>query len=288
MTRFKYRRPASIKEALSLLTEHGPKAMLLGGGTDLLVQIRAQQKNPAYLIDVKGIPELTFIRRNGNKIVIGSLTTIAEIFKSELIRKNLTMLADACGQLGSTQTRNKATIGGNICNASPSAETACPLLALDAAVETVGPNGERTLDINDFFIGPGKSVLGFDEIVTKIIIPLPENANASCYQKIGRRKAMDIAIANAAVAIKRRGNIFLDARVALGSVAPTPMRSRTSESILKGATWSPELIDEAAEKAFTACQPVSDVRASAWYRCKMVRVIVKRTLQTAWDNAVNQ
>ena len=170
-------------------------------------------------------------------------------------------------------------------NASPSAETACPLLVLGATIKIWGSRGERSVNIDDFFVGPGKSVLCRGEIVKGIEIPFPEGTLGTSYQKLGRRKAMEIAIVNVAVAIKRDENICVEAKIALGAVAPVPMRALKAESILSGVPWTEEAVEEAAVAAAEACQPISDIRASEWYRRKMVKVLVKRGLRDAWNRS---
>ncbi len=284
MIPFRYLRPSSLEEARDILARDG-KAKLLGGGTDLLVQIRAEKCTPSCLIDLKGISGLSFIRSLPGKVVIGALTPISEICSSEVVRLRLPMLAQACGQLGGVQTRNKATLGGNLCNASPSAETACPLLVLEASVTISGKDRERTLSLLDFFIGPGMTALGPLEILKEITIPLPEGRIGTCYQKLGRRSAMEIAITNVAVSVQREGDRCLDPRIALGAVAPVPMRALAAESILKNAVWDLRRVDEAADSAARVCKPISDVRASDWYRREMVKVLVQRALRSAWEKA---
>ncbi len=263
--------------------EKGPTSRILAGGTDLLVQSRSEKVIFTHLIDLKGVEGLSSIRLLDGKIAIGALTPIGEVHKSELVRAMFPVLADACGQLGSSQTRNKATIGGNLCNASPSAETACPLLVLDAAVKILGFKSVRVVSVHEFFVGPGQTVLGSGEIVKEIVIPFREGILGTSYQKLGRRKAMEIAIANVAVAVTRKENTCLESRIALGAVAPVPMRALKAEAILRGAPWTEEALEEAAMSAAEACQPISDIRASEWYRRKMVRVLVRRALRSAWN-----
>jgi len=282
MVPFKYLRPQTLREASAMLVESGPQSRVFAGGTDLLVQGRSGKIAFTHVIDLKGVPGLSFIRLGDDGVAIGPLTTIEQIHASKMIQAKLPLLADACGQLGSVQTRNKATIGGNLCNASPSAETACPLLVLGAQVNIWSLKEERIVGITEFFIGPGKTVLGFGEIVKTIFIPFPEGMSGS-YLKLGRRKAMEIAVANVAVIIKRKENVCLEGKIAIGAVAPIPMRASKAEAILSGAVWSAERVEQASEEAAIACKPISDVRASEWYRRKMVKVLVRRALDMAWD-----
>lgn len=181
------------------------------------------------------------------------------------------------------QTRNKATLGGNLCHASPSAETAGPLLALGAVVHLSGTEGERSLPLEDFFTGPGSTALRPGEILREVTVPLPAEGSGSAYLKLGRRRAMEIAVVNVAVLLQRKEGICHTARIALGAVSPVPLRARAAEALLEGAAWRKPLLEEAAQAAAAACRPISDVRATEGYRREMVRVLVGRALQRAWE-----
>jgi CO/xanthine dehydrogenase FAD-binding subunit len=283
---FEYLEPSSLSEALSLLDQHSKAAKIFAGGTDLLVDMKEGELSPGYLIDIKGIPAQGYVKYDEKKgLRIGALTTIRQIETSRVIREQFPPLAQAAKVLGSVQVRNRATIGGNLCNASPSAETAPPLLVLGAKVKLVGSRGERMIPLEEFFVGPGLTVLD-KEILTEIMVPPPSPHTRGIYMSISRRRAVDLALVGVAVAIvvdPDRGE-WKDVKIALGAVAPTPMRAPKAEKILKGKGIEVNLIEEAAQIASGEAHPISDVRASAWYREEMVRILVQRALEEVSRN----
>jgi carbon-monoxide dehydrogenase medium subunit len=276
---FQYHAPNSLEEACSLMLSVGEKGKLLAGGTDLLVKIKQDVIKPEHLVSLRRIRDLIFIQDDGSVVRIGALTPLQEIADSEVVRRKIPVLAEAASQIGSVQVRNRGTLGGNICNASPAADTIPPLICLDAKIRIKTLNGERETQIESLFIGPGKTDLQAGELVTEIIIPVPEGNAKGVYLKLGRRRAMDISIVGVGgLALFRNGRCET-IRLALCSVAPTPIRAEQAESILKGMIADPNHILLAANEAASECQPISDVRGSANYRREMVKVLVEKAIR---------
>lgn len=282
MIKFEVLEPSTIKEAISLLEKYGSEAMVLAGGTDLIPHLNQRVLNCKYLINIKQIPGLQGISSNQeNGIHIGALTKIRTLEKSPLLKDHCQPLWEAAGLLGSVQVRNLATIGGNLCNAAPSAEMAPPLLALDAQVKIASRNGQRIIPLKDFFLGPGKTALGPFEILLEINLqPLPVGTGGT-YYKLSIRKAMDIAIVGVASVITLEDGVCKNCRIALGAVAPTPIRAIRAEKMLEGQKLELELLDRAAEAAMEEARPISDHRSSAEYRREMVRALTIKTVQQA-------
>ncbi|MFQ5857244.1 MAG: FAD binding domain-containing protein [Anaerolineae bacterium] len=284
---FEYLAPSTVDEALALLSREGAKP--LAGGTDLLIYMRAGIAVPKYLVDLTSLG-LRYVREEAGVIKIGAMTTFAELLDSEVVRRGLPCLAEAIAQIGGVQCRNMATIGGNLCSAVPSADSAPPLLVRDARATIAGHNGERVLALEHFFAGPKKTDLKADEILVEIQVPVLPPRTGTSFLKLGRRKALTLAIVNAAalLSLDADGRTIESARIALGAVAPTPLRARQAESILMGRGISASLIDEAAAAAADETQPISDLRATATYRRAVSRVLVKRALLHAWRRATGE
>ncbi len=285
MRDFDYFLPHSLGEALSLL-DGRPGAKVLAGGTDLIVQMKEGRACPLAVIDVKGVPELnrlTFSRDTG--FFIGAAMPLRKIIDYQPVRTLLPGLAEACSLVGSMQLRNRATLGGNICNAAPSADTAPPLLCLSARAVVAGPGGTRNVPLQEFFNGPGKTVLSEKEILVGTEIPFPRTLSGGAYLRHIPRQEMDIAIAGVAafLVFDEKSGLCIEARIALGAVAPTPVRATRAESALAGKAVTEETIEEAAGEAAREARPISDLRGSAAYRREMVRVLAKRTIRTAWE-----
>jgi carbon-monoxide dehydrogenase medium subunit len=301
MKRFEYLKPKTLDEALALLNQFGKKATLIAGGTDVIVLVKQKNISPDVLISLQGIPGLDQIQYDGT-LRIGPMVTHRAIEKSEWIRKQFSALADAVDVLGSVQIRNVATIGGNICTAAPSADTVAPLLALGAQVKVKGAKSERTIPIDQFFTGPGETVLLQGEILTEISIPSPPPNTGSAYWKHQRRQALDLPILGVAVFLSlNKATVTCpdllcttspistvlhsleedelgckEIRIALGVAAPTPMRATKAEALLRGKKISDELLEEVAETAAKEAQPRDSIRGEAWYRRDMIKVLVKR------------
>jgi len=272
-----YFRPASLKETFQLLTSYSGSAKILAGGTDLLIQQALESSPEIVLISLRDIQELRQIKETAEgEIFVGAMVRHAQVAQSPLVRQYFPALAKASQWVGSPSIRSLATIGGNICNASPSADTAPALLAYDARVIIGSPSGEKTINVEDFFTGPSTTILNTGEILKGFLLR-PKSGWFADYEKLGLRKAMEIAIVNVCVAMamdehKRCSGI----RIALGAVAPTPIRAEKAESILKDKRVTPELIQKCAEIAVEETKPISDIRASADYRKKMVYFLVKK------------
>ncbi len=276
-------------KAISGLTQAlvDPGRMIIAGGTDVLPALR---RGPAdrvvNLVDISQLSDLRFIREHDGCLEIGTLATHTDISRSELVWKHAPALAKACGTVGAPQTRARGTLGGNLVNASPAADTAPPLLCLDSRVKLVSADGEREQPLSEFFCGPGKTVLRPGEFLYSISFDVPSGQWGFEYLKLGRRNGMAIAVASAGVfmALDPAGTINT-IRVAFGSVGPVPVRGRRLESILYGQRPSPELFDSAAAGLEKDISPISDVRAAADYRKMSARVLLIRALESAWKQA---
>ncbi len=277
--RFNYLEPATIKEAVSLLSKYDGKARAIAGGTDLLVLIRGKTIKPEYVVDIGYIPGLDYINYDEKQgLSIGALATIRAIEKSDKLCRIYPVISQAAGLLGSVAIRNVATIGGNLCNAAPSADTAPPLIGLSARARIIGPGGERLVSLEDFFTGPGETVLKAGELLLEIQVPVPPPGTKGVYLKHGR-SAVDLATVGVAVVMAlESGGVCRDVQIVLGAVAPTPMRAKKAEGVLRGKKVEPALVEEAAQVASGEAQPITDVRASAEYRKEMVKVFTRRAI----------
>ncbi len=286
MHRFEYCAPTNLPEAISLLDRYGSTARLIAGGTDLLTALKERTDRPDYLINLAGLPELCFIEYDpADGLRIGAAATVREVEKSALIGAHYPVISSAAATLASVQIRNLATVAGNICRASPSADLPPALLALGASVRLLGPSGPRLIALVDFFTGPGKTVLRPNEILTEIRVPPVRPHSGAVYLKHCPRRAMDLASIGIAAALRLESGCLIEVGIAMGAVAPTPRRAPQAEAILTGQQPSPELIEQAAEAAEAEASPINDVRASAAYRRQMVHVLVRRALQEALELA---
>ncbi|MCL5957871.1 MAG: FAD binding domain-containing protein [Chloroflexi bacterium] len=289
MQTFEYHEPGSISEAVALLEEYAPEASLLAGGTDLLPEMRYGKAQPRHVISLKDLPSLARLRTyDSSALGIGATTTfkMLETAGELLASSYLCTLADAAGKVGSAQIRNVGTVGGNLCHAAPSAEMAPPLLVLDAKIKIADPQGEREIALQDFFLGPGKTVLAPNEMLTEIVVPPAPSHAGAAYLRFSRRQAMDLAIVGVAVAISLTENgSCARARVALGAVAPTPIRVARAEEIVIGQLPTQELVYEVGCIAAEESRPITDARASASYRSALVAVLVRRALEKALERA---
>jgi len=282
---FEHHAPASLSEALGLLSRYGGKAEVYAGGTDLLVAMKKREKTPEHLIDLKRIGEMKGVRLDEKKgIRIGALTTLGELERSTLVHEKFTPLWDAVTMMASPQIRSLGTLGGNLCGAVPSADTAPPLIVLGASVKMVGPNGEREILLENFFRGPKESVLQKNELMKEVFVPQPGDFTSGKYIKLMRREAMDLALVGVAAGVTTDGNrkICKDARIALGAVAPTPIRALQAEETLINREITEARAAEAGKAASVVCRPISDIRSSLAYRCSMVEVLTKRAILEAY------
>jgi len=276
--------PTSLKEAGAIVKDKGTGGRFLAGGTDLLIAVKEKGFTPNYVVDLKRIPGLSGVREESDgSVTIGALTTMREVETSPIVLKKYPFLAQSAAEVGSVQIRNRATIGGNMANATPSADVAPALLVLDAKIKIVGSNGEKTIELEQLFRGPGQTVMTPEEILTTIIIPPSSPALVGEYIKFSPREMMDLAYVGVAVALVLNGGrkSCAKARIALGAVSPTPMRARRAEALLENQIVTEELAEKAGIEAAAESKPISDVRSSADYRREMVRVNTKRALLNA-------
>jgi xanthine dehydrogenase iron-sulfur cluster and FAD-binding subunit A len=284
---FDYLRPTSVKEATAMLAEHGDGARVLAGGTDLLVQMKMERFAPQQLVHIQDIAALKGITTSAGTVRIGAGTTIWSLRNDPRIRAHYPALAEACASFSTTQVQWMGTLGGNLCNASPASDSAPPLLAFAAQAVIEGPDGERRLALEEFFLGPGKTALQRGELLVGVVIPRPPPGTGSAFLKMSRVSA-DIAKANASAVLMREGERIVRCRLAFGSVAPTPMRAPRAEALLAGRAFQSNLIAEAASIASEEVVPIDDVRSTAWYRRQVVKAMTHDALQAAWDRATQE
>jgi carbon-monoxide dehydrogenase medium subunit len=281
---FDYFQPRTIEEAVNLMAKHGERSSVLAGGTDLLVNMKAGRIAPAVVVDIRKIPDLE--RINGQDgLSIGAMIKFCSVERSETIALKYTALAEAAEQMGSVQIRNMATICGNVCTASPSADSPPALLVFDAQTLIFGPSGERLVPLDQFFISSKKTALGLAELLIRIVLPEPPPGLCSAFLKVGRI-ALDIATVNAAVALKRDGGCFRSCRIALGSVAPRAIRSRRAEEALEGQPYSMDLVEYASALASMEVQASKRARlgrSTAEYRKIAIKSLVRDAILRAWE-----
>jgi len=275
VTAYAYHRPRSIEEAFRLQAEC-PGARFIAGGTDLMVRIRSRELRPQALISLRAIPGLSGVT-DGDPVEVGALTTISELIENRLLADRFPVLLQAARRLGGVQIRNAATIGGNLCNCSPCADTATPLLVLGARVRLQSAEGSREIPIEEFFVGPGRTCSPPGELLTAVLLPVQTGDVRAMFRKKGRVQ-MDLAIASTSVLLEMDGAVCKRARIAAGSCAEVPLRLGGAEAILEGKEHTPALAGEAAAEAARAVSPISDVRASADYRRRMISVYVQRSI----------
>lgn len=277
LPKFEYLAPKTVEEACSLLQEHRGKAKVMAGGTDLLPKMKQRRIVPQYLIGLRGIPDLDdIVYSEAEGLRIGALATHRSIVDSPVINEKFGLLATACHKVGTPQIRNMGTIGGNICNAGPSQDAIPPLLALDAKLKLVGLQGERIIPLEDFLTGPFETVLDEAELLTEVQVPTPPPRSAGCYQWLTKITTGDETLVGVAalVVLDSGGGVLSDIRIALCSVAPTPIRARRAEDVLRGKRIEGGLVEEAAQVAAAETMP----RSRADYRRKMTTVLVKRAI----------
>ncbi|MCL5962008.1 MAG: FAD binding domain-containing protein [Chloroflexi bacterium] len=285
MRNFYYFEPTSLAEAGHLLATLGPNARPLAGGTDLVVEMRAGKERVDSLVNLKTIPGLDFIRLDDEALRLGPLVTVSDLRGSSVVWQHAKALAEATAKFGSPLVSNLATIGGNVCRAAPSAETAPPLLALEARLRLVKGEGERIVPVEQFFVGPGKSVLEEGELLAEIIIPRSPGRMGSTYLRYSRRNALDLAMVGVAVFLQaNEDGACRRCRIALGAVAPTPVRMPAAEACIEGSLVDDAAIQRATVTAAGNCCPRSSKRAPADFKREMVKVTLSRALKQAWSD----
>jgi CO/xanthine dehydrogenase FAD-binding subunit len=285
LRRFELALPRNVDEVLRVLSERGPDAKLLAGGTDLLPQMKNGLLKPACVVDLSGVERVRGLQADARSLRVGAAVSARALERDPTTQRTYTSLAESGALVGSVQVRNLATLGGNLCNAAPSADMAPPLLALDAEAVIAGPKGERRIPVADFFTGVRRTVLAPDEVLLELAIPAPGPRSGGQYLRHTPRRELDIAVVGVASQLTLSDGICSKARIALAAVAPVPLRARAAEQALEGKPVTPEAIERAAELAVGAAKPISDQRGSAEYRRHLVRVLTRRTLRTALTRA---
>ena len=285
MRRFEITLPASVDECVKVLAQRGADAKVVAGGTDLLPQLKNGLARPALVVDLSGVPALRALEAGAGGLRVGAAVTARTLERDARVRSGYTALSESGALVGSVQVRNLATLGGNLCNAAPSADMAPPLLALEAEAVIAGPKGRRRVPIASFFTGVHRTVLGPDELLVELIVPAPGPRSGGSYIRHTPRRELDIAVVGVASQITLSDGVCAKARIALAAVAPTPVRATAAEQSLEGQPLTAARIEQAAELALSAAQPISDQRGSAEFRRHLVRVLTRRTLTRALERA---
>jgi len=283
--RFELALPENLDDCLRLLAHGDPETKLLAGGTDLLPQMKNSVVMPKRVIDLSGVARVKILECDAKGLRIGAAVPARQLEQDPRVRDGYAAVAESAALLGSVQVRNLATVGGNICNAAPSADMAPPLVALEAQAVIAGPKGERRVPLSDFFTGVRKTVVGPDELLVEIFVPAPGPHSGGCYIRHTPRRELDIAVVGVASQVTIADGVCAKARISLAAVAPTPVRATTAEAALEGKPLTPELIERAADLAAQAAKPISDQRGSADFRRHLVRILTRRTLTTALARA---
>lgn len=287
--RFEYVAPATLDGAIAALVDGGPDTRIMAGGTDLLVKVRHRMIAPRTIVSLKGIAGLdaiTFDNRKG--LTIGAMALLADVAAHPAIRRRYPTIAQAAGSTANVQVRNMGTVVGNLCNASPSADNAPTLMAMGATVNIAGPAGERSLPLDQFFQGPGLTALETGEIVVSIFVPLSPGGSGTAYLSLSQRGKLDCSAVGVGTMVVLNNERCTNVRIVVGACAPVPMRTPGAEKMLTGKKMSDALIRKAAKKASEETAPITDVRASAPYRWKMVTVLTLRALTDARKMALRK
>jgi carbon-monoxide dehydrogenase medium subunit len=280
---FEYLEPKTVEEALDYLAAYGEKAKVIAGGTDLLVQMKMGKVQPGCLINISRIPALRYlIEERGLRI--GSLTTFRDLERSQVIKDKYTALFEAARSVSSVQIKTMGTVGGNLCNASPAADTSPPLIAFGAKVKLAEKDRENILRLDEFFIGPGEALLSPTEILLEVQVPEVIGNVGSAFLKVGRVSA-DMAKVSCAVTVEREDNLCRSCRIALGSVAERPIRALKAEEMITAESFKEDLAEKVAQKACEEIRPITDVRSTAQYRKEISRILVREAILIAWRRA---
>ena len=283
-----YTAPKTLDEALKVMASYGDRARVLAGGTDLLVQLRGGRRSADVVVDSKFIPELNELSYDAQKgLTIGAAVPCCEIYENQDVSSNYPGITDAASLIGSIQIQGRATLGGNLCNSAPSADAIPPIIVLGGVANISGPNGSRQVPVEDFCTGPGQNVLQPGEILVSINMPAPQAHSGANYLRFIPRNEMDIAVAGvgSSVVLDASGQNFVSGKIALASVAPTPVFAKNAGDSLAGKPVSDATIDEAAQKAMADAKPINDMRGTIKQRVHLVGVLTRRTLNTAVNRA---
>jgi len=279
MKKYDYFQPETLKDAYSLMEKSNGRARYIAAGTDLIANIKNRVIQPDALVSLRRIKEISGITQNKD-LTMGSMTLLRDIERDANIGRNYPALAKAVKALATPQIRNVATIGGNLCNSAPSADCAPPLLVMEASITLEGPGGQRSIAIEDFFMGPGQTCMDISEILTRIRITPPRENTGMAFLKVGR-VSTDIAIVNAAACLTMEKRVCKKCRLSVGAVAPVPLRLTTVEKMIEGQEISPELLNRAGKMAEEEVKPITDVRSTSGYRRIMSGVLIKRAIEEA-------
>ena len=288
MQEINYEVPTTVAQAVTMLKRHGEKARPLVGGTDLMIQMRAGVRRPEYVVDLKHIKELRQIKFDAKKgLRLGAAVPCIEVYESELMRKNYPGLTEAAHLIGSLQIQNRASVGGNLCNGSPAADTTPALIALGAKAVISGGK-TRQVAVEDFITAPQRTVLKPNEILVEFLIPAPKPHSADAYLRFIPRNEMDIAVVGVGTSLTLDGEVVKAARIGLGAVGPTPIFAKKAADSLIGKTLDNAAIEAAAQLAIEAATPIDDMRGTAEFRKHVTGVLTRRTIQIAAERARNK
>ncbi len=289
LSHFDYHAPATVEEAIALLQSKGPGARVMAGGTDLLIKMRHAGLKPKAIISVKriaGLDTIAFDEKRG--LIIGAAALLADVANHPDVLKHYPTVAQAARGTANAQVRNMGTVIGNLCNASPSADNAPALLAMGADVRIHGPAGVRTLPLEQFFKGPGVTALEPFEIVTSIHVPTLAPHSGTAYISLSARGKLDCTAVGAGIMLTLKGRVCENLRLFISACGPTPIRARKAEEIIRGKELTVDAMDKAGAEASWETRPITDVRASADYRSKMVAVLTRRVLKQAHESALER
>ncbi len=289
MEPFRYEAPTTVEAAIKLLAHGNGDARPLAGGTDLIVQMRTGRRQPSVVVDLKHIPDLASVRFEGGALRLGAAVSCSEIREHPEIQRVFPGLYESVELIGSEQIQGRASVGGNLCNGSPAADTVPPLVVLGAIARVVGPDGSREVPVESFVENPGQTALRSGELLIELLIPMPPERSADAYLRFIPRTEMDIAVvgAAAAVTLDTEGRCTA-ARIALGAVGPTILRVPEAEEAIVGSALGPEDLERAATLSSQAARPIDDLRGPAWYRRHVSGVLTRRALARAHERAARR
>ena len=282
---YNYYAPENINEAVGLLEEFGSKAKCLAGGTDILVQTRGGRFELDAIIDVKSIPELTKVEWTNDNLVVGSAVPCYVLYEDEKISNQFPGIIDAASLIGGIQIQSRASLGGNLCNASPSADGICPLIVHNTMCVIAGPKGSREISVDQFCVSPGKNVLDEGEFLVSLKIPLPDSGFGAAYERFIPRNEMDIAVAAVGSSVVLDDGKIIDSKIALAAVGPTPIYANKASEFLLGKEGSDDNLDQASQIAQDSCSPITDMRGDVEFRKHLIGVLTRRTLDLALKRA---
>lgn len=286
LPKFDYFAPQTIQETLELLDKHGQDSKLLAGGTDLIVSLRARERLPKNVIDIKGVKELHELSYNEKRgLDVGAAVTLNKLIHYDAVSKIFPVLKEAVNTIGDFEIRNRATLVGNICNASPAADSAPALLVLEATVNVASRKGKRAVPIREFFSGVKKTTLAHNEMVTSISVPTPPKGSVGGYLKARRTVGEDLAVVGVGGLVTSAGKAGKSVRLAYASVAPTPVRAFEAEKIFETSKPVDQIVDQVLPVIEKVVSPISDLRGGKEYRLNLVAVLTKRLLHRLWEAA---